>query len=97
MIVPLKCNQNRAFAQAAERQSKSWQERTKTPGYSHTAGVFARTHAHKRILHGRLWLGASEALDIRDFERGPFWNLYRIAHNKSTVDKWDNFPGESPI
>jgi hypothetical protein len=43
-----------------------------------------------------LWLGASEVLDICDFERGPFLNLYRIAHNKSTVDKWDNFPGEIP-
>jgi hypothetical protein len=44
MIVPLKSIQNRTFAQAPERQSKSRQEQTKTPGYSHTAGVFARTH-----------------------------------------------------
>jgi hypothetical protein len=94
--VPLTSHQNRAFTQAPERRRKSQQERTNTPGYSHTAGVFARTHTHKRARHGRLWLGASEALDICDFERRPFLNLYRIAHNKSTVDKWDNFPGEIP-
>jgi hypothetical protein len=91
MIGLLKCNQNRAFAQAPERQSKSLQAIIKTPGYSHTAGVFARTHTYKRAPHGRLWLEASEAPHICDFERGPFLNLYKIAHNKSTVDKWDNF------
>ena len=66
----------------------------KTPGYRYTAGVFARIRTHKRALHGRLLLGASEALDICDLERGPFLNLYRIAHNKPTVDKGDNSPGE---
>ena len=55
------------------------------PGFSH-----ARTPTN--TLHGRLWLGASEALGIYDFERGAYLNLYRIAHNKSTVDKGDNFP-----
>jgi hypothetical protein len=95
MIVPSKCNQNRALRRPQKgRTNLSGKE--KDPGYSHTAGVFARTHTHKHAVHGRLWLGASEALGIYDFERGPFLNLYRIAHNKSTVDKWDNFPGEIP-
>jgi hypothetical protein len=58
--------------------------------------VFARPHAHKNARHERLWLEANKALDTCDFERGPFLNLYIIAHNKSTVDKWDNFPGEIP-
>jgi hypothetical protein len=61
------------------------------PGCSH-----ARTGTHKHALHGRLWLEASETLDICDFERGAFLNLYKIAHNKSTVDNWDNFPGQTP-
>ncbi len=46
MIVPLKSNQP-ALCAGPERQSKSLQERTETPGYSHTAGVFARTHMHR--------------------------------------------------
>jgi hypothetical protein len=69
----------------------------KTPGYSHTAGVFSRTHAHAQTRTTRaLVAGASKALDTCDLERGPFLNLYKIAHNKSTVDKWDNFPEEIP-
>jgi hypothetical protein len=94
MIVPLRGKT--ALLRSPQKGRANHSGKEKDPGYSHTAGVFVRMHTYKHALHGRLWLGASEALDICYFERGPFLNLYRIAHNKSTVDKWDNFPGEIP-
>lgn len=86
---------NPRFAQARKGRANLCRKEQRPPAIATQPGCsHARTHMHRHALHGRLWLGASEALGICDFERSPFLNLYRIAHNKSTVDKWDNFPGE---
>jgi hypothetical protein len=49
--------------------------------------VFLRAHSHSQ--DGRL-AGVREALDICHVEAGALLNLYKIAHNELTVDKWDN-------
>jgi hypothetical protein len=92
MIVPLKGNQNRAFAQA-QKGRENFSRKEKSPAIATQPG-FSHARTPTNTLQGRLLLGASKALDIYDFERGPFLNLYRIAHSKSTVDKGDNSPGE---
>jgi hypothetical protein len=71
MIVPLTSNQNRALRRPQKGRA-NLSRKEKDPGYSHTAGVFARTHTHKHTLRGRLWLGASEALDIVTLNVGLF-------------------------
>jgi hypothetical protein len=69
MIVPLTSNQNSALRRPQKGRA-NLSRKEKDPGYSHTAGVFARTHTH--ALRGRLWLGASEALDIVTLNVGLF-------------------------
>jgi hypothetical protein len=35
--------------------------------------------------------GIRKAPDVGDLEAGVLLNLYKIAHYKLAVDKWDNF------